>query len=54
MDAARGLYEGVLVPTLTYGSETLSWNEYERSRCRAVEMDYLRRISGIRRIESEE
>ena len=51
VQAARGLHEGVLVPTLTYGCETLVWHEREKSRVRAVEMDMLRGVCGVRRID---
>ena len=36
---------------LLYGSETRVWREKERSRIRAVQMDNLRGLLGIRRIE---
>ena len=35
------------MPVLMYGIETMLWNE-ERSRVRAVQMDNLRGILGIR------
>ena len=34
-----------------YGSETLLWKEKERSRVRAVQMDNLRGLLGIRRMD---
>ena len=34
-----------------YGSETLIWKEKERSRIRAVQMDSLRGLLGIRRMD---
>ena len=34
-----------------YGSETIIWKENERSRIRAVQMDDLRGLLGIRRID---
>ena len=36
------------MPVLMYGSETKLWREKERSRMRAVQMDNLRRLLGIR------
>ena len=37
-----------LVLVLIYGSKTMLWKEKERSRIRAVQMDYLRGLLGIR------
>ena len=34
-----------------YGSETILWKEKERSRVRAVQMDNLRGLQGIRRMD---
>ena len=48
---ARLLYEGFVMPVLLYGSETLIWREKERSRIRAVQMDNLRGLVGVRRID---
>ena len=36
LDCARVLHESLLVPVLTYHSETMIWREKERSRIRAV------------------
>ena len=44
------LQETLLVPVLTYCSETMLWNEKERSIIRAVQMDNLRGLLGIRRM----
>ena len=38
LDCARVLHESLLVPFLTYGSETMIWKEKERSRIRAAQM----------------
>ena len=43
------LHETLLVPVLTYGSETMLWKE--RSGIRAVQMDNLRGLLGIRRTD---
>ena len=48
---ARILHESLLVPVLMYGSETVIWREKERSRIRAVQMDNLRGLLGIRRVD---
>ena len=40
LECARVLHESLLVPVLTYGSETMIWRE-ERSRIRAVQTDKL-------------
>ena len=39
-----------MMPVLTYGSETI-WRENERPRIWAVQMDNLKRLVGIRRID---
>ena len=39
------------MPVLTYGSETMIWREKERSRIKAVQMDNLRGLLGIRRMD---
>ena len=45
----RALHETLLVSVLMYGSETLLWKE--RSRIRAVQMDNLKGLLGIRRMD---
>ena len=49
-ECARVLHESLLVPVLTYSSETMIWREKERSRIRAVHMDNLRGLPGIRQL----
>ena len=44
------LHEILLVPVLMYGNETMLSKVKERSRIRAVEMDNLRELLGIRRM----
>ena len=51
-ECARVLHETLLVPVLMYGSETMLWKEKERSRVRAVQVDNLRGLLGIRRMDS--
>ena len=46
---ARVLHEKLLVPDLTYGSETMLWKE--RSRIRTAQMDNLKGLLGINRME---
>ena len=41
VDVKKGLRDSIVLPTLTYGSETWTWNEAQQSRIRAVEMSYL-------------
>ena len=50
LECVRVLHESLLVPVLTYGSETMIWKEKERSRIRAVQMENLRGLMGIRRM----
>ena len=45
------LHESLLVPVITYGSETMIWREKEKSRIRAMQMDNLRSLLGIRRMD---
>ncbi len=47
----RDLRNTVIVPTLTYASETWAWNESQRSRVQAVEMSYLRSACGVSRMD---
>ena len=44
------LHVTLLVPVLMYGSETMLWKE-EISRIRAVQVDNLRGLLGIRRMD---
>ena len=48
---ARNLHKTLLVPILTYGSETMLWKEKERSRDRVVQMDNVRGLLGISRMD---
>ena len=50
-ECARVFHEAMLVPFLMYGSETMLWKEKERSRARAVQMDNLRGLLVIRRMD---
>ena len=42
------------MPVLTYGSEKVIWREKERSRIRAVQMNNLRYLVGVRGMDSPE
>ena len=44
-------YDSLLVPVLTYGSETMIRREKGRSRIWVVQMDNLRGLLGIRRMD---
>ena len=45
------LHETLLVPVLIYSSETMLWKEKERSRVRIVQMDNLKGLLGIKRMD---
>ena len=47
---ARVLHEILLMPFLLYASEIMLWKE-KKSRIRAVQMDNLRGLLGIRRMD---
>ncbi len=47
----RALRNTVIVPTLTYASETWVWNEGQRSGVQAVEMSYLRSACRVSRMD---
>ena len=51
-ECAMVLCETLLIPVLMYGSEKLIWKKKEWSRIRAVCMDNLRSVLGIRRIDT--
>ena len=51
LQCAVVLHETLLVPALMYGSETMLWKKKERFRIRAVQMDNIRGLLGIRRID---
>ena len=46
MKVKRGLRNSILLPTLTYGSETLIWNRIQQTRVYGVEMSCLRGTEG--------
>ena len=51
LECARVLHETLLVSLLMYGSGTMIWKKEERSRIRAVQMDKIRSLLGIRRMD---
>ena len=51
LQCTKVLNETLLVPVLMYGSETMIWKEEERSRIRAVRMDKIRSLLGIRKMD---
>ena len=51
LECARILHETMLIPVLMYGSETVLWKEKERSRIRAVQMENLRGLLVLRRMD---
>ena len=53
MEVKKGLRDSIVLPTLTYGSETWTWNEAQQSRIQAVEMSYLRGACDVSRWDRE-
>jgi hypothetical protein len=51
LECTRVLHESLLLPVLMYGSEAMVWNPKYRSKVQAVQMDNLRGILGVRRID---
>ena len=51
IECNRVLHENMLVQTLLYGSEVTVWYPKYRSRVQAVQMDNLRSVLGVRRID---
>ena len=51
LECATVLHESLLLPVVTSGSETMIWME-EISRIRAVQMDNLRGLLGVKRMDS--
>ena len=53
LNVKKGLRNSIVLPTLTYGSETWTWNDAQQSRVQAVEMSYLRGACGVTRWDRE-
>ena len=51
IEYARVLHKTLLVPVLMYGNETMLWKEEERFRIRALQMDNLKSLLGIRKMD---
>ena len=54
IECAKMLHETLLMSILSYGGESMLWKEKERSRIKTVQMDILRGLVGIRRMDSLE
>ena len=50
-DTRIRVFNAVIIPTLTYGCETLTLQKRHRSSIQALEMRYLRRVEGITRVD---
>ena len=50
-EAKVGMYEGIIEPSLLYGCEIWVLNVRDRKRMEAVEMNCLRNVCGLRRID---
>ena len=51
IECGRVLHETLLIPVLMYVSETMLWREKKKTRIKAVQMDNLRDLLGIRRMD---
>ncbi len=53
MKVKRGIRKSIILPTLSYASETWTWNAAQQSRIRAVEMSYTRGACGVSGFDGE-
>ncbi len=53
MEIKKGLHDRIIVPAITYASETWVSNERQRSRIQADEMSYLISACRVRRMDGE-
>ena len=51
LDCVRILHESMLLPVLLYGSECMVWDRTYRSKVQAVQMDNLRSVLGVKKID---
>ena len=51
MQCTKVLHESMLVQALMYGSEVTMWKHKYRTKVQAVQMDNLRSMLGVRRID---
>ncbi len=48
MAVKKGIRNSVFLPTLSYASDTWTWNAAQQSRIRAVEMSYMQGACGVK------
>ncbi len=53
MEVKKGIRNSVILPTLSYASETWTWNAAQQSQISAVEMSYMRGPRGVLRWDGE-
>ena len=53
-ECARALHEILLVPVLLYSNETMIWQEKENFRLRSVQVENLKILLDIKRMDSPE
>ena len=41
MEGKSGVRDSIIIPTLTYASETMTWNAAQQSRIHAMEVSYV-------------
>ena len=51
LQCARVLHKSLLIPVLMYGSETMLRKKKERARIKALQVDNLKGLLGIRRMD---
>ena len=47
----RVVHESMLLPVVMYGSKEMVWSQNYRSEVQTVQMNYLRRVLGVRKID---
>lgn len=47
MKVKRGIKKSIILPTLSYASETWIWNAVQQSKVHAVEMSFIRGESNV-------
>ncbi len=53
MAVKKAIRNSVILPTLSYASETWTWNAAQQSQIRVVEISYLWGASGVSRWDRE-
>ncbi len=53
MEMKKALHDSIIMPALTYVSESWTGNVGQRSRIQADEMSYLRGACGLNRVDGE-